>query len=263
MKTSQMIVTLALAGMGSVEPAWATVDGFVRTTIITQDPQTEGYCYHPITTAAEVGIGLEAQTEGTLAPTFVYRNRPYAGPFAELTLIAGRPYVNINEISLGAPIEHTYIEDRYVNGVIEYEIALDTTALAAHNGSTLAGREKTIRQAKLALLAIARNLEGYPEPYRLFATFQGLPSQTGLSGTLLHATTHWPYTASSPLLAAYEAELIGADCPLVASGGKADYSAPLEADGPAGCSVSSPSSRSPWFLLLAGALLAGGLRRRG
>ncbi len=44
--------------------------------------------------------------------------------------------------------------------------------------------------------------------YRLRVTFVGLPPQTGLPGARLHAATAYPYTASSSLLSAYEAELI-------------------------------------------------------
>jgi MYXO-CTERM domain-containing protein len=107
---------------------------------------------------------------------------------------------------------------------------------------------------------VARNLDGYQEPYRLFLSFEGLPSQSGLTGTRLNATTSWPYTAASSLLAAYEAELIGDYCPSW-SDGKADQAAGAPIDEPAGCAVSSaPAGGGALVLVLAAALLA--LRRR-
>jgi hypothetical protein len=182
--------------------------------------------------------------------------------------IDGRSYLNINAVSTGASIEHGYIIDSISDGVLEYEAELDLTALAAENGTSLEGRKKTITQAKLATLALAKNLKesSHTGLYRLKLTFKGLPSQDGLEGEPVHATSAWPYTGSSPVLASYEEELIGKWC----AGGKAsalydttkaDSISGTEPKSAGGCSTGSGRAASG-TLLVAGLLLLGLVIRR-
>lgn len=52
-------------------------------------------------------------------------------------------------------------------------------------------------------------------PARANAFSTGLPFQSGLTGTVLSSTTTYAYSASSPVLAAYERELVNrlSNCP--------------------------------------------------
>jgi hypothetical protein len=118
-------------------------------------------------------------------------------------------YVNINLLATSPTLVPAYVSDRWVGATYEYSMTLDVTALSNTNGTSLEGRTKTIKTAKLALLAMARNMHDLSNgQYRLWLRFFGLPSQTGLPGTRLYATTSYAYSSASPLLAAYEHELI-------------------------------------------------------
>jgi MYXO-CTERM domain-containing protein len=255
-----------LAILGLASPAGATVDALIPATVIVRNVQTEGYCYLQIPVAAEVGIPIGEMIAASLSPHWALRNRTTAGGFAELTTIKGQSYVNLNEISLGARIKHSYILDEYKGTTFIYRGQLDVSELATKNGSTTAGRRATIRQAKLALLAIAKDmaLAAGSGSWQLHLGFKGLPSQSGLSGTPLYATTSWPYTTGSPLLAKYGAELIHqAGCGSL--GGKADelgsVEAPLEES--AGCTTggAAPTGVAALGGLLVLGLLLGWRRR--
>ena len=121
--------------------------------------------------------------------------------------------------------------------MLEYEAELDLTDLAAENGASLEGRKETITRAKLAVLALAKNLkEGSASGlYRLRLSFKGLPSQDDLEGEPVLASSNWPYTGASPVLAAYEKELITKWC----AGGKASALYDTKAD-----SISNPAASS-------------------
>ncbi len=213
---TRLAPVLACTLIGLAAPAHATVDAMIPAIVIAKNVQTEGYCYLKVPMAAEVGIPVGEMIAATLSPHWALRNRSTAGGFAELTTIRGKSYVNLNEIAVGTPLKHTYLLDEYKGTTFIYRAELDASDLAAKNGTTLAGRRATILKTKLALLAIAKDMAlvaGAGNPWQLHLTIKGLPSQSGLTGTPLYATTSWPYTAGSSLLAKYAAELIRAgDC---------------------------------------------------
>ena len=104
-----------------------------------------------------------------------------------------------------------YISDGYneTTHVWSYSMELDVTALSAANGTSLARRSDTIHRAKLFLVAMAHNMALISgNRFQLRVAFVGLPSQLGLAGTRLNATTTYAYSAASALLASYKAQLI-------------------------------------------------------
>jgi len=231
-----------------VGTAHATVDVVINTTIVYQHPQLEAYCYQQMPVAASVGIPGAVLLDAALAPSFAYRNMPLTYcPAPNYSQIGGLCYANLNEISRGKPIKHNYKLDSYLaDGTYEYRAELDVTALATFNGTTTAGRQKTVKQAKMALLAAAKISSSIGSGrYRLFLTFKGLPSQTSLTGKVLPATTTWPYTAGSQLLLDIQKEIISAACP---ASGKTDTisdSVPEPSvDEAAGCSMGYAARRA-------------------
>jgi MYXO-CTERM domain-containing protein len=245
--------------------AHATVDGVFSTNIIYQDPQEEGYCYASVPVYGEVGIPSAIKAEASLSPSYALLSVSMPEGWADRQVIGGRSYIDVNAISRGAGIKHSYVFDNVASGpngdVLEYEAELDVTDLAAENGTDLAGRGKTIAQAKLALLALAKNLkESSPSGlYRLKVSFKGLPSQSGLTGEPVYASSSWPYTGASPVLAAYEKELIMKWC----VGGeasalydsKADTVAGAEDKSSGGCSTATGPAGSGALLVVALLLL--------
>jgi uncharacterized protein (TIGR03382 family) len=245
--------------------AHATVDGILTANIIFQDPQEEGYCYVKVPVYGEIGIPSAIEAEASVSPSFALLSVSMPEGWTERKVIDGRSYINVNAIARGAGIKHSYVFDSYASGpsgdVLEYEAELDVTDLSAENGTEIEGRQKTITQAKLALLALAKNLkESSPSGlYRLKVSFKGLPSQTGLTGQPVYAKSNWPYTGASPVLAAYENELIMKWC---ANGeasalydGKADAIAGSEEKSAGGCSASGPAGSGA--LLVVALLLLG------
>lgn len=186
-------------------PAQATVEGYITYNVPYRHLQTDDICWMRLPLWSSFGIPAANVTQASLAPTQILKDFPT------------RQYVNVNLAAPAKAMVHTYVSDATTaSGVLEYTMKLDVSALSTANGTTASGRAATIRSAKLALLAIARNLDDLSDGnYRLRVTFVGLPSQTGLVGTKLNATTAYPYTATSPLLIAYESELIdvGGSCP--------------------------------------------------
>ncbi len=198
------LATLAIAAMLPMS-AQATVEGFILYNIPYKSLQTDDICWMRLPMLAQFGIPQAAIIQASLAPTSILKDFPT------------RSYVNINLASPSRPLVHTYVSDNVTaSGVWEYTMKLDVTKLAAANGYALGGRVATIRTAKLALLALARNMDDISDGnFRLRVTFTGLPSQVGVSGTKLNATTAYAYTSTSPLLIAYERELIDVEgsCP--------------------------------------------------
>jgi hypothetical protein len=207
MKTRLLVAALTiLCALVPSRAAEATVEGYAMYNVPYQHRQTSDICFMRLPVLASFGIPQAVLAQASLAPTQVLKDYP------------SRSYVNINLASPARPMVHTYLSDGVtVSGVWEYSMKLDVTALAAYNGTTVAGRQATIRSAKLALLAMARNMEDLSHGnYRLRVTFVGLPSQTGLTGTKLYASTLYAYTVESPLIQAYENELLnrGGSCNL-------------------------------------------------
>lgn len=178
--------------------ARATVDAFIPYFVPVQHLQTDDVCLERQTMWAELGIPPASQMEAIAAATLVYRQ--------------GGEHVDVNMLSQWGGLVPSYVSDHYVGDVLNYEMTLDVSALAARLGTSLSGRQQTVRAAKLYLLAMAKSLaEIAPAGYRLTARFTGLPSQAGLNGTRLYAQTSWPYSAGSSLLAAYEHELVNVE----------------------------------------------------
>lgn len=203
---SKLIALMALASTMAVAlPAQATVEGYILYNVPYQNLQTDDVCFMRLPLYASFGIPTASMANASLTPTQILKDFPT------------KSYVNIN---LAAPTKlmvPTYVSDAVTaTGVWEYTMKLNVTALATANGTTVAGRSATIKAAKLALLAIARNMDDISDGnYRLKVTFVGLPAQNGVPGTKLNATTQFAYTSTSPLLIAYESELIDVEgsCP--------------------------------------------------
>ena len=204
MKTKLVALSALLFSFVAV-PAQATVDAIIQYNIPYQSIQTDDICFMRLPLYTSIGIPAAVLTQASLTPTQILKDFPR------------RTYVNLNLAAPARAMIHTYVSDSVTAaGVWEYTMKLDVSALSTYNGTTLAGRSATYKSAKLALLAIARNLDDVSNGnYRLKVTFVGLPSSTSVLGTKLNATTAYPYTSTSPLLIAYERELIDVEgsCP--------------------------------------------------
>ncbi len=189
---------VCLASTASALPARATVDAYLPYYVPVRALQTDDICLEQRTMWAELGIPPASQMEALTAPAYVYR--------------LGGGQVDVNELSRAGGLVATYVDDRFDGDVLSYEMVLDVSALSAGHGTSLAGRTATVTTAKLYLLALGASLAAVsPRGYRLSLRFVGLPSQHGVAGTTLNATTRWPYTATSPLLLAYASELLNVD----------------------------------------------------
>lgn len=200
-----VLVLTALAALAATAPAHATVEGYILYNVPYLSVQTDDVCFMRLPLLSSFGIPAAQVTLASLAPTAIRKDYPTP------------QFININLAAPAKAMVHTYLSDAITaSGVWEYSMKLDVSALSAHNGLTTSGRASTVKAAKLALLTIARNLDDLSNgSYRLRVTFTGLPSQSGLAGTKLNATTVYPYTATSALLIAYETELIDREgsCP--------------------------------------------------
>jgi len=195
-----------LAGVFAFTPtANATVDAILDYTIVYQEPQSDDYCFRKMPMHAELGIPGGSLMQAVFAPSQAYNQ-------------TGIPtqYVNINLVATNPPMVPSYVSDSIdADGTMNYAMKVNVTALSQKNGTSATGRLATIRAAKLGLLAMARSLSDLSGgKFRLKVTFVGLPSQSGLAGTTLPASTTWPYTASSPLLSKLQSEWIntGGSC---------------------------------------------------
>ena len=192
------VSTFALSMMLAALPAHATVDAFMELNVPYRELQTDDVCFMKAKMWAIIGIPQGSAMNGTFKSVLVFKEQ-YIAPW---------PYVNVNVLATTPALVPTYVSDRFVGNVVEYRMKLDVTKYAAANGTTLAGRTNTITTAKLAVLAMGRNLARMASAYRLWIDFVGLPSQLGIVGTKLYATTTSAYTAGSSLLLAYERELL-------------------------------------------------------
>ncbi len=199
-------LALVFLGLATSIPTFATVDDLIDYTIIHRQIQTDDLCYKTLPMWAEIGIPVASQMAATMAPTRIFKQNSL-----------GSSYVNINEISRAQGIKAEYVNDTYdeQTGVYTYSMRLDVTDHPARGDTSLKARQTIVDQAKYVLLAMNKNLaQYYPGKYRLWFTVEGLPSQVGLTGTVLPAKTQYPYTAQSTLKAAFEKELInvGGSC---------------------------------------------------
>lgn len=196
---------VALVTLAAAAPARATVDALLDYQVPYAHLQTDDVCFLHQTMWADIGIPAASLMRAVFAPNQIFNE-------------SGLPtkYVSINLAATNPAMTATYVSDDFAGGIVTYEMKVDVTKLAAANGSTAGGRAATVKAAKLALLAMSRSMAPLGSSgWRLRVTFVGLPSQTDLAGTKLYATTQYAYGAGSPLLAAYEKELInvGGTCP--------------------------------------------------
>lgn len=102
------------------------------------------------------------------------------------------------------------IDNYSSTGVHEPSLTIDVSAMPR---ATADQRLELLTHVKLALLAITESLY---TPYRAVISVVGLPSQVVIARpgfSLVHATTNWPYSASSPVIARYKNELLDVSCP--------------------------------------------------
>jgi len=195
----RVIACAALSASLFALPAHATVDAFMELNVPYREMQTSDLCFMKAKMWAVIGIPPGSVMNGTFRPVYVFQEQN----------TTAMPFVNINVLATTPALAASYVSDRWVGTLLEYRMKLDLTKYSAANGSTAAGRAKTVTAAKLAIIAMNRSMARISRAgYRLWIQLVGLPSQTGLAGTVAHATTTSPYTTTSPLLLAYERELL-------------------------------------------------------
>lgn len=188
----------------------ATVSEYGEFYIPYQRLQSEATCLNRQIMQAEYGIPLASMLQGVFSETRTLQQN----------LGGTSPYININLLVNGSTtIPHTYNFDRYTSsGVYDYSFTLDMGPFNTLNGNTVAGRQKTKDLAKLALISVIKTAEATHGTghFRVWLKFDNLPSQSSLSGSMVHAGgtdwPTWPYTASSPLYQTYKTEMIAAEC---------------------------------------------------
>lgn len=195
----RLIACAALSASLFTLPAHATVDAFMELNVPYRELQTSDLCFMKAKMWAVIGIPPGSLMNGTFKPVYVFQEQN----------TTANPFVNINVLATAPALAASYVSDRWVGTLLEYRMKLDLSKYSTANGTTAAGRAKTVTAAKLAIIAMNRNLAKISRGgYRLWIQLVGLPSQTGLTGTLAYASTTSPYTSTSPLLLAYERELL-------------------------------------------------------
>lgn len=188
----------------------ATVSEYTEFFIPYERAQSGYVCLNRQIMEAEFGIPLGSMMEGIFSETKTLHQ-----------MLGGTStYRNINLLVNGATkIPYSYNFDRYTStGVYEYSFTLDMAAFNTLNGASVAGRQKTTNTAKLALIAMIKTAEALHGvgKFRLWVKFDNLPSQSGLSGSLVHGGgldwPTWPYTATSSVYHTYRAEMIASGC---------------------------------------------------
>lgn len=194
---------MALAGVAAftvATPSGATVTSLYDQVIVVADPQSADLCYRTVPVLGDFGIASGVMMQATFSP--------YRVPHVP----AGEPpYVDINAVATSPPMVPSYVDDDFDGATKTHmlRMKLDVSELAASAGASEEGRRRVVQAAKLGLLAMAENMRRLSSGrYRLWVEIEGLPDQADLPGKPLHAKTKRPYSASSPLLAAYSTELI-------------------------------------------------------
>jgi hypothetical protein len=191
--------------------AWAqaTISAYAEYYVPYAQIQDEKVCLSKQIMEAEFGIPLASVLRGVFAPTNTL-----------ISSSAGSSYDNINLLVSGnTRIAHTYNFDRYHNnGVYDYSFTLDLAAFNALHSHSVAGRQKTIDIAKLAIIAIVKTAEltHRPGKFRVWLKFQNVPDQNGLSGLPVFVGgtdwPSWPFTSGSLLYRTYLNEMIPSRC---------------------------------------------------
>ena len=202
-----LISAVLLAAMAGAN---ATVSEYTEFFIPYERAQSGYVCLDKQIMEAEFGIPLASLMEGIFTETKTLHQ-----------MLGGTStYKNINVLVNGTTtIPYTYNVDRYSSsGVTDYSFTLDMAGFNTLNGATVAGRQKTKNTAKLALIAMLKTAEAIHGAgnFRLWVKFNNLPSQAGLSGSLVYSGgvdwPSWPYTAISSVYTTYKTEMIASGC---------------------------------------------------
>ncbi len=202
-----LISAVLLAAMAGAN---ATVSEYTEFFIPYERAQSGYVCLDKQIMEAEFGIPLASLMEGIFTETKTLHQ-----------MLGGTStYKNINVLVNGTTtIPYTYNFDRYSSsGVTDYSFTLDMAGFNTLNGATVAGRQKTKNTAKLALIAMLKTAEAIHGAgnFRLWVKFNNLPSQAGLSGSLVYSGgvdwPSWPYTATSSVYTTYKTEMIASGC---------------------------------------------------
>ncbi len=190
--------------------AQATVSEYTEFFIPYERAQNEEICLSRQIMDAEFGIPLASMMTGIFAPTKTLQQRSSTA----------NAWTNINLLAQGAGIPWKLNFDRYIqaSSIYDYSFTLDMGPLAAENGSSVSGRQKTRNAAKLAIIAVIKTAELMhgPGKFRVWLRFDHLPTQSGLRSVAVYAGgadwPSWPYTSSSPLVRTYLTEMLGRSC---------------------------------------------------
>ncbi len=199
---SQSLVLASLstvAVFAQARTAQATVESLTNYHVVVERLQSEDLCLLKVPAYAEYGIPGVPEAELSAEPLMIPR-RASAGPVTS----------QANAIATFGGAKVLFVDVTYDDDNIPtYTFTVDMLAAQTQNGNSLVGRTKTLKAAKLTLLALNENFVSvFPNSYRFFAEFVNLPNQDDLAGTPLNATTMWPYTNSSEFITAYKAELL-------------------------------------------------------
>lgn len=205
---SKLLIILPI--LCAVNPVRATTSEYTEFYILYERQQSGYTCLHRQIMQATFGIPLASLMSGIFADSRTLHQQGGGQ----------NTYENINLLhQTAAPITWVLNFDNYhANGVTDYSFTLDFATLSAANGTTTAGRQKTVNTAKLAIISIIKTAEllhGVGK-FRVWLRLNNLPSGAGLSGAAVSAGSvnwpGWPYTASSSLYQTYQNEMIHPGC---------------------------------------------------
>ena len=205
------VASLVTAILLSSSPARATSSAFAEYYVPFERIQSQRICLSKQMMEAEFGIPLASILQGVFSETRTLRQ----------AISFPNRYENINLLAnASAPITPELAFDRYHdNGVYDYSFTLDMAAISALNGSSTAGRQKTIDIAKLAVIATVKTAEltHKKNKFRVWIKFENLPSTAGLTGAAVYSGGSgdwpvWPYTSGSSVYEGYLGEMIHSQC---------------------------------------------------
>jgi hypothetical protein len=176
--------------------AQATVDAFMTVKHGAAAIQRDGYCVIKRNMIGMIGI----------PPASILNGAFHSAPIMVEAMISEINGMQESNILTG--VKPIYVNDEYrdlPNGRSEltYTMQLDVSEVTRNNEA-----KKAVELVKLAVVVISRNLAESFSQYKLNLEIIGLPRQDRSTGEKLHATTQWPYTRESPVIKAYEKELM-------------------------------------------------------
>ena len=204
MKTTLIFLTkLLLAGgvltWGMI--AQATVESRINYFVYADAVQTSGYCEIGMPMIAEFGMPAEPYMKGLFSKAIA----------AEHTIGQPLAYKDINVLSDSSfNFQLTNQEYQENQAVWNFNMTMNLSGLSSQ-ANTREKRAEVIETAKLAIIGINANLQEAVGLYKLKLKVMGLPNQSDLEGERVYEETQYPYTSSSPLVAAYRSELINVE----------------------------------------------------